>query len=77
MSERFCCGFLAGRIAYRVLCRGRFTSTIFTILVVGKRMERTERIALLHGLLTRNRYGLSNDRLMREAECQCGVPKPH
>ncbi len=32
-------------------------------------MERTERIALLHGLLTRNRYGLSNDRLMREAEC--------
>ncbi len=32
-------------------------------------MERTERIALLHGLLTRNRYGLSNDRLMQEAAC--------
>ena len=31
-------------------------------------MERTERIALLHGLLTRCRYGLSNDRLMREAQ---------
>ena len=32
-------------------------------------MERTERIALLHGLLTRNRYGLSNDRLMQESAC--------
>ena len=32
-------------------------------------MERTERIALLHGLLSRNRYGLSNDRLMQEAQC--------
>ncbi|MEZ5469080.1 MAG: hypothetical protein R3F18_15660 [Lysobacterales bacterium] len=31
-------------------------------------MERTERIALLHGLLSRNRYGLSNDRLMQEAQ---------
>jgi len=32
-------------------------------------MDRTERIALLHGLLTSNRYGLSNERLMREAAC--------
>lgn len=32
-------------------------------------MEHTERISLLHGLLTRNRYALSNDRLMREARC--------
>ena len=32
-------------------------------------MDRTERIALLHGLFTRNRYGLSNARLMQEAQC--------
>ena len=32
-------------------------------------MERTERIALLHGLLSRHRYGLSNERLMEEAQC--------
>lgn len=32
-------------------------------------MDRTERVALLHGLLTHHRYGLSNERLMREAGC--------
>ena len=32
-------------------------------------MERTERIALLHGLFSRNRYGLSNEQLMKAAQC--------
>ena len=32
-------------------------------------MDRTERIALLHGLFTRHRYGLENERLMQHAQC--------
>jgi predicted DNA-binding transcriptional regulator YafY len=32
-------------------------------------MDRTERINLLHSLLTHNRYGLSTERLMQEARC--------
>lgn len=32
-------------------------------------MDRTERVALLHGLLSNNRRGLSQERLMREAAC--------
>ena len=36
-------------------------------------MERTERIALLHGPLTRNRYGLGKDRLMRDGRTQASA----
>jgi predicted DNA-binding transcriptional regulator YafY len=32
-------------------------------------MDRTERIGLLHGLLSSHRRGLSNERLMQEAGC--------